>query len=138
AIGFLSGLAAVAVALGPQTASACHKCHQTPCVLPPPPAPAFQCVTEMVPYTVMENRTRVEFRPVTETVMTRVPETTWIERPRVICRTVFDTTTVQRQVPVCRPVYDTTYVTESFTVCRPVQTTRQVTEYCMQPTTQYV
>src|SRR4051794_8001315 len=109
AIVVLPGLAAVAGALGPQTAPACHKGHQTHCVLPPPPpAPAFQCVTEMVPYTVMENRTRVEFRPVTETVMTRVPETTWINRPREICRTVFDTTTEQRQFVVCRPVYDTT------------------------------
>ena len=80
------------------SASACHRCQRTPCVLAAPAAcqPAYQCVTEMVPYTVMRTRTRVEFREETATVMVREPETTWEERQRVVCKPVIDTTTVQR------------------------------------------
>jgi hypothetical protein len=137
AIVFLCGAAALALVLAPRPVSACHQCHQNPCVLPPP-RPTYQCVTEVVPYTVTENRTRVEFRPVTETVMVPVPETTWTECQRVVCKPVYDTKMVPRQRVICKPVYDTTYVTETFTVCRPVQTTRQVTEYSMQPSTRYV
>ena len=138
------GLAAVAaltaLALTPGTASACSRCHQNPCTLvaAPAPAPAYQRVTEMVPYTVMKTRTRIDFQPVTQTVMERVPETTWTERQRVVCKPVYDTTYVQRQRVVCKPVYDTRMVTQTYTVCRPVTTTRQITAYCMQPTTRYV
>jgi hypothetical protein len=135
ASGLIAALAVVTVLAG--TASACHRCGQTPCVLPPP-RPAYQCVTDWVPYTVMQPRTRVEFRPVTETVMVNVPETTWTECQRLVCRPVFDTQTVSRQVVVCKPVFDTTYVNQTWTVCRPVSTTRQVTEYCLQPSTKWV
>lgn len=131
-------LAAAAVVLASQSASACHTCRKTPCVLAPAPAPAYQCVTEMVPYTVMKTQRRVDWQPITETVMVREPETTYVDRQRVVCKPVFDTTTVQKRVVVCKPVYDTTTVTENFTVCKPVTTTRQVTEYCMQPSTQLV
>jgi hypothetical protein len=92
----------------------------------------------MVPYTVNRVVTRVHWQPVTETIMVREVDTTWVERPRVVCRPVFDRTYVQRNVTVCRPVADTTVVNQNITVCRPVTTTRQVTEYCMQPTTQLV
>lgn len=135
AIGFMTAMAALALA--PQTASACQKCRQNPCVLVAP-RPAYQCVTELVPHTEMQTRTRVEFREITRPVMRRVPQTTWTECQRVVCRMVFDTTMTQRQIVVCKPVYDTTYINETFTVCRPVQSIRQVTDYCMQPTTKYV
>ena len=117
---------------------ACHKCQRNPCVLVAAPAPTMQCVTEMVPQTVYRTRTRMESRPVTETIMTRVAETHYIERPRVVCKPVFDTTYVQRTVFTCRPVSETTMVNQTVTVCKPVQTTRQVTEYTYQPTTQMV
>ncbi len=141
--GRLIGVLAVVAATGwlmTGTAEACHKCRQTPCVYTAPAAcaPTTQCVTEMVPYTVMRNRTRIEFREETVTIMVREAETTWTERPRVICRPVIDTTTVQKLIDVCKPVFETNYVNQNITVCRPVSTTRQVTEYCMQPTTQYV
>jgi YTV len=133
-MGFLAGMA-LAV-LSTETASACSTCHRTPCVMVA--APAYQCVTEMVPYTVMKTRMRLDYQQLTETVMTRVPETTFVECQRVVCKPVFDTTTVQRTVVVCKPVYETTMVNQTITVCKPVSTTRQVTEYCMQATTQLV
>ncbi len=129
---------AVAVTMAPGSASACHKCRHNPCTLVAAPAPASQCVTEMVPQTVYRTRRRTEFRTVTETIMSRVAQTTFIERQRVVCKPVWDTTYIQRTVFVCRPVSRTTFVNQAYSVCRPVSTTRQVTEYCMQPTTQLV
>lgn len=130
---------AVAVLLSPETAMACHRCQKTPCVLvAPAPAPVVQCVTEMVPQTVYRTRTRMESRPVAETIMTRVANTQFIERPRIVCKPVFETSTVQRTVFSTRPVSETTMVNQAYTVCRPVQTTRQVTEYVYQPTTRMV
>ena len=140
--GRVFGWVAVAAATWLMTgsASACQRCQRTPCAYAAPAAcaPAYQCVTEMVPYTVMRNVTRIAFREESVTVMVREPETTWTERPRVVCRPVVDTSTVQRVVDVCKPVFETTYVNQNVTVCRPVSTTRQVTEYCMQPSTRYV
>ena len=117
---------------------ACHQCRRNPCVLVAAPAPTMQCVTEMVPQTVYRTRTRLESRPVTETIMTRVAETHYVERPRVVCKPVFETSYVQRTVLACRPVSETTMVNQTVTVCKPVQTTQQVTEYTYQPTTQMV
>jgi len=131
-------LAGVLVVLAAQTASACHGCRKTPCVYAAAPAPAVQCVTEMVPYTVMKPRMRVDFHPVTETIMVRQPETTFVERQRVVCKPVYDTTYIQRRVVVCKPVFETSVVNQTVTVCRPVSTTRQVTDICMQPVTQLV
>ena len=119
------------------TASACHKCRQNPCVIAPP-GPRVECVTEMVPYTVMKTRTRMDYQPVVETVMARIPETTFTERQRVVCKPVFDTTTVQKRIVVRKPVFDTQYVDQTVTTCRPVSETHQVTEICMQPSTQLV
>src|SRR4051794_41129472 len=112
AAGSLVVAAAIALIMAPGTASACHKCHKSPCVLvaAPAPAPAVQCVTEMVPYTTYRTRTRTEFRPVTETILVKQAETTFVERQRVVCKPVFDTTYVQRTVSICRPVQETTYV----------------------------
>lgn len=118
-------------------ASACSRCRRTPCVYVAP-APAVECVTEMVPYTVMRTRTRIDFQPVTETIMVREPHTTYVERQRVVCRPVYDTTYVERVVSICKPVFDTDMVTQTVAVCKPVTETHQVTEYCLQPTTQYV
>ena len=112
------------------SASACHACQKTPCVLAPPvAAPAYQCVTEMVPYTVYKQRKRIEFETVTETIMVKVADTTYVERQRVVCKPVWDTNYVQREVNICRPVPETTVVNQQYTVCKPVSTTRQVTEY---------
>jgi hypothetical protein len=133
--GFL--MAALAVGTFEGSASACHTCKKTPCVMVAP-APAMQCVTEMVPYTVYKQRTRMEFDLVPETIMVRVPQTTYVERQRCVNKPVWDTQYVQRQVNVCRPVSQTTMVTQQYTVCKPVSTTRQVTEVCMQPTTSLV
>ena len=140
ASGFLAAAATVfAVISGSGSAVACGRCHQTPCVLvAAAPAPTVQCVTEMVPQTVYRTRTRIESRPVVETIMTRVADTHYVERPRVVCKPVFETNTVQRTVFTCRPVSETTMVNQSFTVCRPVQTTQQVTEVTYQPSTQLV
>ncbi len=139
AAGFLATAAAVALLSAPGTVLACHACHRNPCVLvAPAPAPAYQCVTEMVPETVYRTRTRMTYQPVTETIMTRVADTTYVERQRVVCKPVFDTTYVQRTVFSCRPVSETTVVNQSYTVCRPVSTTRQVTEYQLQPSTRLV
>jgi hypothetical protein len=133
--------AAVAMAATAGTASACSTCHRTPCVIAAPaycPPPAYQCVTEMVPYTVTRPRTRIDYREETITVPEMVPETTFVERQRLVCRPVFNTVKVPRRVVSCRPVFDTVMVNQCVTVCRPETTTCQVTEYCMQPTTQYV
>ena len=131
-------MAAMAAATFAETASACHTCRKTPCVLAPVAAPAYQCVTEMVPYTVYKQRKRVEFEAVTETIMTRVAHTTYVERQRVVRKPVWETSYVQREVSYCRPVSETTVVNQQVTVCKPVSTTVQVTEYCMQPTTTLV
>jgi hypothetical protein len=128
--------AALLVLAGPGLASACHTCKRNPCVVPAP-VPAYQCVTEMVPYTVMERRTRVEYQPVTKTVMERIPETTFVERTRVVRKPVFDTQYVTRTRTVRRPVYDTQYVMQNYTVCKPVTTTRTVMDCVMQPVTSY-
>src|SRR5262245_32624615 len=114
-------VAAVAVImLASETASACSTCHRTPCVLAAPaPGPSYQCVTEMVPYTVMKTRMRVDYQPVTETVMVRVPETTFVERQRVVCKPVFDTVMVPWRRIVRKPVFDTHVVNQTVTVCRP-------------------
>jgi hypothetical protein len=129
-------MAGMAVVLLAESASACHSCKQTPCVMVAP-APAYQCVTEMVPYTVYKQIKKVAYHEVTETIMTRVPETTYVERQRVVCKPVWDTQYVQRQVTICKPVHQTTMVTQQYTVCKPVSTSHQVVEYCMQPTTTY-
>jgi hypothetical protein len=134
-------MAALAVVAFEGTASACHTCQKTPCVLVAPvcaPAPTYQCVTEMVPYTVYKQHKRIEFQTVTETIMVKVPTTTYVERQRCVNRPVWDTQYVQREVSFCRPVSETNTVTQQYTVCKPVSTTRQVTEYCMQPTTTMV
>ena len=120
------------------TASACHTCRKTPCVIAAVAAPSYQCVTEMVPYTVYKQRKRIELETVTQTIMVRVADTQYIQRQRVVCKPVWDTTYVQREVSFCRPVSQTTMVNQQYTVCKPVSTTQQVTEYCMQPTTTYV
>ena len=134
--GLLGALSLVLLTAPGQTASACHACRKTPCVLAPPPA--YQCVTEMVPYTVMKTRMRIDFQAVTETINVREAETTWTERQRVVCKPVFDTTYISRKVLVCKPVFETTMVNQTVTVCKPVTSTHQVTEICMQPFTQLV
>lgn len=126
-------VAALAVAMTAQTASACQRCGHNPCVMP-----AYQCVTEMVPYTVMKNCWRTEYETVTKTVMVREPITNYVERQRVVCKPVYDTIEVPCQRVVCKPIHETDYVTQTYMVCKPVQTTQQVTTYCMQPTTQMV
>jgi hypothetical protein len=131
------GMAFTAVVIFAESAAACHSCKQTPCVVAAL-APAYQCVTEQVPYTVYKKVRRTEYRPVTETIMTRVADTTYVERQRVVCRPVWDTTYVQRQVIVCKPVSETTMVEQQYIVCKPVSTTRQIIEYCMQPSTMLV
>lgn len=128
--------ATLAVVLGAESASACQTCHRTPCVMPS--APPYQCVTEMVPYTVMKTRMRVEYQEVTHTVMVREPQTTWQECQRVVCRPKIDVTYVQRRSVVCKPVYETDYVTQCVTVCKPVTTVKQVPGVCLQATTQLV
>lgn len=135
--GFL--MAALAVATFEGTASACHTCQKTPCVLAPvAQLPAYECVTEMVPYTVYKQRRRLEYETVTETIMVKVPTTTYVERQRCVKKPVWDTHYVQREVSFCRPVHETTMVNQQYTVCKPVSTTQQVTEYCMQPSTSLV
>ena len=117
-------------------ALACHHCKRTPCVVQA--QPAYQCVTEMVPYTVMKRQVRIEYDTVEQTVMVRQPVTNYVERQRVVCKPVYDTVEVPRQRIVTRPIHETEYVTQTYTECRPVQSTQQVTTYCMQPTTQMV
>jgi hypothetical protein len=130
-------MAVVAVAMASQTALACHACKRTPCVMPAP-QPAYQCVTELVPYTVMKTRWRTEYDTVTKTVMAREPVTNYVERQRVVCKPVYETIEVPTQRVVCKPIHETDYVTQNYTVCKPVQTTTQVTSYCLQPTTTYM
>jgi hypothetical protein len=130
-------MAVVAVAAASQSALACHTCRQNPCVMPAP-QPAYQCVTELIPYTVMKTRWRTEYETVTKTVMARQPVTNYVERQRVVCKPVYDTIEVPCQRVVRKPIHETDYVTQTYTVCRPVQTTKQVTSYCLQPTTTYV
>lgn len=126
--------AALAFAMSSQTASACHACKQTPCVI----QPAYTCVTEMVPYQVVKKHWRTEYETVTKTVMVREPVTNYVERQRVVCKPVYNTIEVPRQRVVCKPIHETDYVTQTYTVCKPVQSTQQVTSYCMQPSTQLV
>ena len=140
-LGFLSAamtsIAALIVSGG--SAEACHKCQKTPCVLvAAAPAPMVQCVTEMVPQVVYRTRTRMESRPVVETIMARVADTQYIERPRVVCKPVFDTNYVQRTVFSCRPVSETTMVNQVVSSFRPVQTTQQVVETTYQASTRMV
>ncbi len=124
----LALMASLAVLTFTEAASACHTCQQTPCV-----APAYQCVTEMVPYTEYKKVKRVEFETVSETIMVKVADTTYVERQRCVNKPVWDTHYVQREVSFCKPIHETTMVTQQYTVCKPVSTTHQVTEYCMQP-----
>ena len=133
-IRWMAGFAAIlAVSMTAQTASACHRCGHNPCAMP-----AYQCVTEMVPYTVMKPVWRTEYETVTKTIMVRQPITNYVERQRVVCKPVYDTIEVPCQRVVCKPIHETDYVTQTYTVCKPVQTTQQVTTYCMQPSTQMV
>ena len=130
-------MVSLALLLGAETASACHKCHKNPCAYAPAPvayaAPAYQCVTEMVPTTVYKQRTRIEHRTITETIMTRVPETTYVDRQRTIYKPIWETVNHQRTVYFCRPVTETKTITESYTVCNPVTTTRTIVECYLQP-----
>lgn len=129
-------VALLAVVMTSQTATACHTCRQNPCVLVA--QPAYQCVTEMVPYTVMRNQWHTEYETVQQTVMVRQPVTNFVERQRMVCKPVYDVVDVPVQRVVCKPIHETDYVTQTITVCKPVQSTQQVTTYCMQPTTQMV
>ena len=80
------------VSLAGETVIACHVCKQTPCVITPAPAPAFECVTEMVPFTVTKTKTRVDLVPAyTKTVMKTKLETVYDEQTRNVCKPVFDT-----------------------------------------------
>jgi hypothetical protein len=127
------------VALAGESCYACHKCKQTPCALVAPPAPAFECVTEMVPCTVMKTKTRVDLVPVcTKTVMETKLELTYDEQVRTVCKPMFDTVFMNRCYTVCRPVCETTMVCRPYRVCRPVTTSRQVTEYCLKPYTELI
>jgi hypothetical protein len=130
--------AALAVLAFSGTASACHTCQMTPCVLAPVVLPAYQCVTEMVPYTVYKQHKRIEYQAVTETIMVKVPVTTYVERQRCVNKPVWDTQYVQREVSFCRPVSQTVMVDQQYTVCKPVSSTVQMTEYVMQPSTTLV
>ena len=122
-----------------QTALACHACKQTPCVCAPAPEPQYECVTEMVPCTVMKTKTRVDMVPVcTKTVMKTTMETVYDVQVHNICKPVFETVWETRCVTVCRPVCETVMECRQVKVCRPVTTTRQVTECCLQPYTELV
>jgi hypothetical protein len=114
-------------------------CKHTPCVIAKPPEPAFACVIEMVPVTVMKTKTNVEFVPIcTKTVMETKIDTVYEEQTQTVCKLVFDTVFEDRCVTVCRPVCETTMVCQPYRVCRPVTTTRHVTEYCVQASTELV
>jgi hypothetical protein len=154
-IRILMGVVA-ASALVPAAAQACGICHKPKCAGVPACVvqPAYRCVTEMVPYTVMKTRTRVELIPETYTVMTRVCQTNFVEQTCMVTRPVIESHPVQQVVTVRRPVYDTrqvpqqvttcrlvpetTYVDRAYTVCRPVTTTREVPGVTYQATTQVV
>ncbi len=129
----------LAGSLASETVRACQVCKQTPCACAAAPAPRFECVTEMVPCTVMKTKTRVDLVPAyTRTVMKTKLETVYEEQTQNICKPVFDTVYETRCVTVCRPVCETTMESQTFRVCRPVTTTRQVTEYCVKPYTELV
>jgi len=101
-----------------------------PCVL----VPAYKCVTEMVPYTVMKTRMRRRYQSVTETVMARVPETTF---PRAATRRLqagLRHATVQRKVVVCKAGlrHDDGQQDPSPSANRSPRT--RSAEYCMQAT----
>jgi hypothetical protein len=130
-------IALIATGLSPQVAQACHTCKRVPCVIAAP-QPAYQCVTDMVPYTVTRPRTRVDFVPVTKTIMVKEPIRQEVQYQRAICKPVFDTVVVPRTRQVCRIEYDTILVNKQVVQCRPVTTTRQVTQICMQPSTQLI
>ena len=131
--------AVLVVSLAVKTVFACDTCKQTPCVIAAPPAPAFKCVTEMVPVTVMKTKTTVDLVPVcTKTVMETKIDTVYDEQTTNVCKPVFDTVFEDRCMTVCRPVCETTMVCQSYRVCRPVTTTRCVTEYCLKPYTEVV
>jgi len=122
-----------------ETVLACHVCKQTPCVFAPAPAPAFECVTEMVPFTVMKTKTRVDLVPAcTKTVMKTKLETVYDEQTRNVCKPVFDIVYETRCVTVCRSICETTMECQPVRVCRSVTTTRQVTECCLCPFTELV
>jgi hypothetical protein len=125
-------LAAAVGILWGQSATACFLCHRTPCVFEPC-QPAYECVTDLIPYTVMKTRLRIDYQPVQKTVMVRQPIMQTVERQRVVCRPVYDTTFIEQRYLVQHPVTQTTYVDQTVTVCRPVTTTRQVAVTCMQP-----
>jgi hypothetical protein len=129
----------LAVQLAGKTALACATCGHAPCVIVPPPAPTFTCVTEMVPITIMKTKTNVDFVPVcTKTVMEMKIDTVYDEQTQNVCKVLFDTVFETRCTTVCRPVSETNMVCQSYTVCRPVTTTRYVTEYCLKPYTELV
>ena len=102
-------LAAMAAVMLSQPAWACHKCKQNPCVMVA--QPAYECVTEMVPYTVVKNQWHTEYETCTKTVMVREPVTNYVERQRVVCKPVYDTIEVPCQRVVCKPIHETDYVT---------------------------
>lgn len=133
----LLGALGILILGAPGASWACTMCHRTPCVIAPP-QPAYQCVTEMVPYTVNRVVTRTAWRPVTETIMVREADTKYIDCQRTVCRPVYNTTYCQKTITVCRPVPETTMVTQCAPVCRPVTSTQQVTDYIYQPSTQLV
>ena len=136
--GWLAATLLVALLCG-EPVFACHKCKQTPCVLAPPCEPVYECVTEMVPFTVMKTKTKVDLVPVcSKTVMEKKIDIEYDVRPSSACKPVFDTVMQPRCVTVCRPVCETTLVCQQYRVCRPVTTTRQVTEYCRKPVTELV
>lgn len=126
--------------LGGSIAEACQVCHRPACAGVPAcqVMPAYQCVTEMVPYTVMQTRTRVDWHEQKCTVMVPVPHTTWVERPVTICVPKFETVPVTHRYTVCRLVPETTMVNQTVTVCDPVQSTQMVTETSWQATTRTV
>jgi hypothetical protein len=131
--------ASLAFSLLDGTVSACHKCKQSPCIIAPPAEPAFECVTEMVPFTVMKSKTRVDLVPVcTKTVMETKIDIEYDEQMRTVCKPVFDTIWETRCSVICRPVCETTMVCQPYKVCRPVTRTRQVTEYCWKPYTEQI
>lgn len=121
-----------------QAVLACHICKQTPCVMASP-APAFECVTEMVPFTVMKTKTRVDLVPsCVKTVMETKIDTVYDEQVKEVCKPVFDTVFVTRCTTICRPTCETIMVCQPCKVCRAVTSTRQVTEFCMKPYTELI
>jgi hypothetical protein len=129
----------VAVLLTTETVRGCPTCGQAPCVIVPAPVPAFTCVTEMVPITIMKTKTNVDLVPVcTKTVMETKIDTVYDEQTQNVCKVLFDTVFETHCTTVCRPVCETTMVCQSYTVCRPVTTTDYVTEYCLKAYTELV